>query len=76
MKWKDIVKKHKNEWVLIEPQKVDENFNIQDGKIIAHSKDKSEIYERLLTSKRKSAYIEYTGKIPDDLAVVLIHEEI
>lgn len=72
-KWKDIAKKYKDEWVLIEPQKIDENFNIQEGKIIAHSNDKAKIYERLLTLKGGTAYIEYTGKIPDDLAVVLGH---
>lgn len=36
-KWKSIAKKYKDEWVLIEPQKIDENFNIQEGKIIAYS---------------------------------------
>jgi hypothetical protein len=77
MKWKEIVKKFKDEWVLIEVEKSDKNYNLKDGKVIAHSKDKSEIYEQILKLNGKDLhiYIEYTGRIPEDLAVVLIHEE-
>lgn len=76
MEWKDIIKKFKNEWVLIEAKTIDENFNIKKGEVLAHSKDKSEIYGQLLKLKKKNIYIEYTGKIPEDLAVVLCHEDI
>jgi hypothetical protein len=48
---------------------------LKEGDVIAHSKDKSEIYEKLLKLKGKNLYIEYTGKIPEDLAVVLCHEK-
>ena len=75
MRWKEIVKKFKDEWVLIEIKEVDENYNLKEGEVIAHSKDKSKIYEQLLKLKDKNMYIEYTGKIPEDLAVVLYHEE-
>lgn len=75
MKWKEIIKKFKDEWVLIEVKEVDEDYQIKEGIVIAHSRDKSEIYEQLLKLKDKKLYIEYTGKIPEDLAVVLCHEE-
>ncbi len=71
MKWNEIVKKFKDEWVLVEAKVVDENFNLKEGKVITHSKDKSNIYGKLLKLKGKNIYIEYTGKIPKDLAVVL-----
>lgn len=70
MRWKEIVKKFEDEWVLIEAKKVDKDFNLQEGEVIIHSRDKSEIYEQLAKMKGKSLYIEYTGKIPADLAVV------
>ncbi len=76
MLWEEIIKKFKDEWVLIEAKEVDENFNLIDGEVIAHSKDKSEIYEKLAKVKGKSLYVEYTGKIPEDLAVVLSCEGI
>ncbi len=75
MKWKEIIKKFKDEWVLIEVKEVDEDYHLKEGIVIAHSRDKSEIYEQLLKLKDKNLYIEYTGKIPEDLAVVLCYEE-
>lgn len=71
MKWEDIVKKFKDEWILIEATKVDKDFRLLEGEVIFHSKDKSEIHEQLAKMKGGSHYIEYTGKIPEDLAVVL-----
>lgn len=76
MKWKEIVEKFKDEWVLIDVKEVDKNFNLKEGDVIAHSKDKEEIYKKLLELRPKKFSIEYTGKIPEDLAVVLYHENI
>ena len=75
MKWEEIVKKFKNEWVLIEVKQIDEEYNLKEGDVIAHSKDKSEVYGRLLKLKGKELYIDYTGQVPKDLAVVLYHEK-
>lgn len=75
MRWAEIVKKFKNEWVLIEVKKIDEEYNLKEGDVIAHSKDKSEVYGRLLKLKGKELYIDYTGQVPKDLAVVLYHEK-
>ena len=75
MRWEEIVKKFKNEWVLIEVKQIDEEYNLKEGNVIAHSKDKSEVYGRLLKLKGKELYIDYTGQVPKDLAVVLYHEK-
>ncbi len=72
MKWEKIIKEFKDEWVLISVKEVDENFNLKDGDVIAHSGNKEEIYKILLEIRPKNFSIEYTGKIPEDLAVVLI----
>jgi hypothetical protein len=72
MKWKDIKNKFKNQWVLIEVKNVDESFNVLEGEVLAHSKDKDEIYQKLLKIRPKEFSIEYTGKVPEDLAVVMI----
>jgi hypothetical protein len=75
MRRAEIVKKYKNEWVLIEVKKIDEDYNLKEGNVIAHSKDKSEVYGRLLKLKGKEVYLDYTGQVPKDLAVVLYYEK-
>ena len=72
MKWIDIAEKYKDRWVLLEDIKVDKNFRIKEGKVLLHSSDKNEIYDKIVELKPKRFAIEYTGKVPDDLAVVLI----
>jgi len=50
---------------------VDASFNIVEGEVLAHSKDKEEVYKKLLQIRPKEFSVEYTGVIPEDLAVVL-----
>ncbi len=71
MKKEEIFKKYKDEWVLIECKEVNENFEVIEGEILYHSKDKDEVYKKLLEARPKDYAIEYTGKVPDDLAVML-----
>ena len=71
MKWIDIKNNFKNQWVLIEVEKVDESFNLLEGEVLAYSKDKDEIYQKLLKIRPKEFSIEYTGEVPEDLAVVM-----
>jgi len=71
MEWKDIKKNFENQWVLIEIKSVDESFNVLEGEVLAHSKDKDEIYQALLKIRPKEFSIEYTGEVPEDLAVVM-----
>ena len=58
--------------VLIEVEEVDESFNVVEGEVLAHSKDKDELYRKLLEIRPEEFSVEYTGEIPQDLAVVLI----
>jgi hypothetical protein len=71
MKWEDIKKIFEDEWVLIKVDKVNEDFSLLEGEVLANSKDKDEVYRKLLEMKPKEFMIEYTGEIPEDLAVVL-----
>ena len=75
MKWVDIKKNFRNQWVLIEVKNVDESFNVLEGEVLAHSKDKDEIYQKLLKIRPKEFSIEYTGKVPEDLAVVMVNSD-
>ena len=71
MKWVDIKKNFRNQWVLIEVKNVDESFNVLEGEVLAHSKDKDEIYQKLLKIRPKEFSIEYTGEVPEDLAMLM-----
>ena len=70
MKWDEIKEAFKDEWVLVQVEKVDESFNVIEGEVLAHSKDKDQVYQKLLQIRPKQFSIEYTGEIPEDLAVV------
>jgi hypothetical protein len=72
MKWENIKKTFKDQWVLIEVEKVDESFNVVEGEVLAHSKDKNEVYQKLLRIRPKEFSIEYTGDIPEDLVIVMV----
>jgi len=71
MKWVDIKKNFRNQWVLIEVKNVDESFNVLEGEVLAHSKDKDEIYQKLLKIRPKEFSIEYTGEVSEDLAMLM-----
>ena len=57
--------------MLIECSKVDGNFELIEGEPLYHSKDKDEVYRKLLETRPKDYTIEYTGEVPEDLVVML-----
>lgn len=72
MKWKDIKETYKDQWVLIEVKEVDRYLNVSEGEVIAHSKDKEDVVKKLLELNPRKFSIDYTGEVPEDLAVVLV----
>ena len=70
MKMSEIAKEHKDEWVLIEYTKLDKQLNVKEGRVLAHSPRKEDLYAVLPKFKGKNFTIEYTGEFPKDLAVM------
>lgn len=66
---KTIKKTYANEWVLLADYEVDESNEPLLGIVVAHSKDREEIYDKQMEIKR-DLFIFYTGKIPEDIAVM------
>jgi hypothetical protein len=66
----EIAQQCPDEWVLL-ANPVSDGFRVQRGELIYHSKSKDEVYKKLFTLKLKSAGVFWTGKIPEDLVVVL-----
>jgi hypothetical protein len=67
---REIREEFPNEWLLIGYDEIDAEFNVIKGHVIAHSPVKEEIYKTLMETKGKNIAVEYTGHIPEDLAVM------
>lgn len=65
MKLDEILKKYKDEWLLIEYTKLDEDLNVIEGTVIAHSPNKEKVYSQLMKTKGKDVAIEYAGELPE-----------
>ena len=59
----EIQEQFPGEWVLLEGPHITDSLEIRGGKVLWHSKDRDEVY-------RNSAIL-YTGKLPEEAAVVL-----
>lgn len=60
---KDLMKKYKNEWLLVKVLEADELGRPVRDELILHSKSRDEIYEKQRNIKG-DLYITYTGQIP------------
>jgi len=61
---KELKKKYKDEWVLVEVLKENKIGEPIAVKLIAHSKNRDDVYKKLLKTKSKYVSTFYTGKIP------------
>ena len=66
-----ITKTYKDEWVLAEVLKEDKQGNPLDVKLIAHSKNRDDTYDKLKDTKGKYICHFYTGDFPADYAIAL-----
>jgi len=67
----EIQKQYYSEWVLVGDPEIDDAFNIKQGVVLWHSKDRDELYRKARQIHPKHSAILYTGKLPDNVAVVL-----
>ncbi len=60
-----------SEWVLVEDPQTNEALEVQSGRVRWHSKDRDEIYRKAIALRSKRFAMLYTGKMPNDTAIVL-----
>lgn len=60
-----------SEWVLVEAPQTNDALEVQSGKVRWHSKDREEVYRQAVALRPKRFAILYTGKMPEDTAIVL-----
>ena len=64
-----LKRRYPKEWLLLSNVVADELTRPIKGKLVAHSRNRDDIYDRL-RDVRGGFAIEYTGKIPKDLVVI------
>ncbi len=70
MRKAEIQKRFKHEWVLIEFTKLDDQLNVVEGEVVAHSPKKEEIYRAMRDYRGGDVALEYIGEYPEELAVM------
>ena len=60
-----------SEWVLVEAPRTNDALEVQSGKVLWHSKDREEVYRQAIGLRLKRFAILYTGKMPEDTAIIL-----
>jgi len=67
----EIQKKFDSEWVLLEDPETEDGLKVKSGKVLWHSKDRDEVYRKAREFNPKHSAILYTGKLPEDMVIVL-----
>ena len=67
----EIERRFASEWVLVEDPVADEALEVQAGKVLAHSKDRDEVYREAVRLRPGRFAVLYTGTLPKDTAIVL-----
>jgi hypothetical protein len=67
----EIEARFDSEWVLIEDLRTDKALEVQSGTVRWHGKDRDEVYRRAIEIRPKRFAIVYTGKMPQDTAIIL-----
>jgi len=67
----EIQAKFESEWVLLDEPEIDESLKVKGGKVLWHSKDRDEVYRKAREIRPQHSAILYTGKLLEEMAVVL-----
>ena len=67
---KIVRERYKDEWVLILNPEISPEAKVESGEVVFHSKHRGEIHRKLNDFKGNKAIV-FTGKIPEDVGVLL-----
>lgn len=67
----EIQSRFDSEWVVVEDPDLDEHLQVVRGRVIWHSKDRDEVYQKAIELQPKRPAFLYTGKIPEGTAIIL-----
>lgn len=66
-----MCEQYPEQWLLIADPELDENLNVVRGEVVLFSEDRDDIYNNLHLRNGKSAAIEYTGGLPENISLML-----
>jgi hypothetical protein len=67
----EIKSQFESEWVLVEDPQTNDALEVQSGKVLYHSKDRDEVYRKVVECRPQRFAMLYTGKMPENTAIVL-----
>ena len=67
----EIAARFEAERILVEDPETDEALTVRRGRVRWHGKDRDEVYRKAMELRPSRFAILYTGRIPEDSAVVL-----
>jgi len=67
----EIEARYPSEWVLLDDLETNEVQQVLAGKVLYHSKDRDEIYDKVMELRPKHFAVRYTGTMPEDEEFVL-----
>ncbi|MBV9849502.1 MAG: hypothetical protein JO250_07425 [Armatimonadetes bacterium] len=67
----EIERQYRDEWILVADPETDEHLNVTRGEVVAHSKDRDEVYQKAVELRLKHSAFLYTGTVPDDVVIIL-----
>ncbi len=67
----EIQSRYDAEWVLVEDPELTKNLEVVRGKVVWHSKDRDEVYQKLLELRPRHPACLYIGGPPEDMEYVL-----
>ena len=67
----ELRSRYPDEWVLVADPQTDGTLAVQSGRVLAHSKDRDEVYRQAVALRPKRFAVLYLGSIPEGTAVVL-----
>lgn len=73
MQIEELKRQYKDEWVLVEVLEEDEQSRPVEVRLIAHSKNRDDIYDKLKETKGIDTFQFYTGEIPKKGYAVAFH---
>jgi short subunit fatty acids transporter len=69
--FEEMKQRYQGEWLLIAYKDLDDQMQVIEGEVLAHSPNQSHIYEILASIPEQPLAIEYVGQIPEDVAFIL-----
>lgn len=67
----EIEERFAGEWILLKDPVLGQDGKVAGGRVVWHSKDRDEVYQKAVELRLKHSAFLYTGTVPEDTAIVL-----